>query len=424
MIFPSKSVRVHPGDTAAALPPLTAYQKRLFAFLGVATFFEGYDFFALTQVLRSLRQDFDLSHSDAGWLVAVVNFGTVLAYLLVGRADRWGRRRVLTLTILGYTLFTLLSGFAPNVWVFALFQMLGRVFLIGEWATSMVIAAEEYPAARRGMVIGVISATAGLGSVVCVALVPPLTAHFGWRSVYFVAVLPLLLIAWARRSLRETERFAARKDVDSKRPFWAILTTPYRRRVLELGAIWFLTYVCTQNAVTFWKDYAIGERKMTDSSSGMVVALGVLVSMPLVFFAGKLFDIIGRRRGALVVYAALVVGVLGAYVLSGVGALSVVMILAIFGLNAVLTLLNTFTAELFPTELRGDAFMWANNLLGRIGYCLSPIAIGYVADDTGWGPALRASVVFPILALALLLWLLPETRGRELEQTSELGTPS
>ncbi len=412
------------GAPSVPLPPLTAYQRRLFLFLGVATFFEGYDFFALTQVLRSLRVEFELSHSDTGWLVAVVNSGTVLAYTIVGKADRWGRRRVLTVTILGYTLFTLLSGFSPNVWAFGLLQMIARIFLIGEWATSMVIAAEEFPAARRGMVIGVVSATAGLGSVFCVAVVPPLTAHFGWRSVYFVAVLPLLLVAWARRDLRETERFAARTDVDKGRPVWAILKTPYRRRVLELGAIWFLTYVCTQNAVTFWKDYAQGELHMTDSKASLVVALGVLVSMPLVFFAGKLFDIIGRRRGALIVYGALLFGVLGAYTLTGIPALCATMVLAIFGLNAVLTVLNTFTAELFSTEHRGDAFMWSNNLLGRIGYVLSPIAIGYIGNETGWGPALRMSVIFPALGLALLLWLLPETSRRELEQTSELGAGS
>ena len=61
------------------------------------------------------------------------------------------------------------------MWVFAIMQMVARIFLIGEWATSMVIAAEEFPAERRGMVIGVVSATAGLGSVVCAGVVPPLT---------------------------------------------------------------------------------------------------------------------------------------------------------------------------------------------------------------------------------------------------------
>jgi putative MFS transporter len=412
------------GAPGAPPPPLSAYQRRLFAFLGVATFFEGYDFFALTQVLPHLRETFALDQAATGWLIGLVNFGTMLAYLLVGKADRWGRRRVLSVTILGYTLFSVLSGLAPNVWAFGVMQMIARIFLIGEWATSMVMAAEEFPASRRGTVIGVVSAAAGLGSVICAVVVPPLTSAFGWRSVYFVGAVPLLLLAWARRGLRETERFRARPPEERARSIFAMLGGPYRRRVLELGAIWFLTYVCTQNVVTFWKDYALRDLGIAESRTTLVISLGAGVSMPLVFFAGKLFDSLGRRLGAVIVYLALIGGVLGAFTLHGTAALVVSMIVAIFALNSVLTLLNTFTTELFPTALRGDAFLWTNNLIGRIGYVASPIVAGHLARDGGWGPVMRVSVVFPAIALGLLLWLLPETSRRELEQTSDLGARS
>lgn len=406
------------ADAARAVEePLTPYQRRLFAFLGVATFFEGYDFFALTQVLPSIRAAFELDRAQAGYLVGAINLGTLLAYLLVSRADRWGRRRVLSVTILGYALFTFLSGLAPNVWVFAGFQLLARIFLIGEWATSMVIAAEEFPAGRRGMVLGVISATSSLGAVICAGVVPLVTRLASWRAVYLVGVVPLLLMAWARRDLRETRRYEE-STREPERPLLAIFGTPYRRRVLELAAIWFFTYVCTQNAVTFWKDYALRELRIADGAAATVVTLGAVVSMPLVFFAGKLFDLVGRKAGAVFVYATVVLGVLGVYRFEGQALLIVSMIVAMFGLSAVLTLLNTVTTELFPTELRGDAFVWSNNVLGRIGYVASPFVLGELARDRGWGPVLRGSIVFPALSLVLLLLWLPETRGRELEQTA------
>ena len=78
---------------------LSPYQKKLFFFLSVATFFEGFDFLALTQILPELRADWGLTKSTAGILVAFINAGTILAYLLVRKADAWGRRRVLTITI-------------------------------------------------------------------------------------------------------------------------------------------------------------------------------------------------------------------------------------------------------------------------------------------------------------------------------------
>jgi putative MFS transporter len=397
---------------------LDAYQKRLFFFLSVATFFEGYDFFALTQVLPHLRTDLGLSHAGASRLLGFINVGTVLAYLLIGRADVWGRKKVLSVTIFGYTILTALSGLAPNVYAFALFQMLARIFLIAEWATSMVIAAEEFPAERRGMVMGVIGAAAGLGSVVCVGVVPPLTAAFGWRSVYFVGVFPLLLMAFARRGLRETRRFAEAKPRESKTSFFAVWRSPFRKRVIELGAIWFMTYMATQNAVSVWKDYALTELHLAENRASLAMMIAALVAMPIVFFSGKLIDLIGRRRGAAVILLSTSAGVLGSYTLTSFWPLTLSLTFAVVGVSAVLTVLNAFTTELFPTDLRSNAFAWSNNLLGRIGYWLSPFLIGEIAQSTGWATPLRWTAVFPVIALGLVLWRLPETRGKELEDSA------
>ena len=402
-------------------PAFSAHQKRLFVFLSVANFFEGYDFFAISQLLTSIRGTYGLTERQGTWLIALINFGTILAYLLVRRADRWGRRQVLSVTIAGYALFTFLSAWAPNAVLFGLLQMVARIFLIGEWATSMVVAAEEYPAERRGMVIGVVSASGGLGSIVCAGVVPlMLKTPLGWRSVYLVGVVPLLLVMYARRGLKETQRFTDAAAANRPQaPLFGILQGPHRRRVLQLGAIWFLSYICTNNAVTFWKEFALKERGLTHGQTGMIVSVAAVVSMPLVFFAGRMLDVIGRRRGAAIIYVATVLGVLGAYTFWGVVPLLLCMTIGIFGINAVLTVLNTFMTELFPTEVRGNAVAWSNNLIGRIGYCLSPIAIGQVVEQYGWGVPLRFSVVFPLIALGLIFLWLPETRARELEDISK-----
>jgi putative MFS transporter len=403
------------------IPAFSAYQKRLFVFLSVANFFEGYDFFAISQLLPSIRASFGLTEQQGTWLISLINFGTILAYLLVRRADRWGRRRVLSVTIAGYALFTFLSAWAPNAVLFGLLQMVARIFLIGEWATSMVIAAEEYPAERRGMVIGVVSASGGLGSIVCAGVVPMLLkTPLGWRSVYLVGVIPLLLVMYARRGLKETQRFTdAAAAGPQQGSLLEILRGPHRRRVLQLGAIWFLSYICTNNAVTFWKEFALKERGLTHGQTGLIISVAAVVSMPLVFLAGRMLDVIGRRRGAAIIYLATILGVLGGYTFWGVVPLLVCMTIGIFGINAVLTVLNTFMTELFPTEVRGNAVAWSNNLIGRIGYCLSPLAIGQVVQQYGWGVPLRISVVFPLIALGLIFLWLPETRARELEETAK-----
>ncbi|MEZ4251836.1 MAG: hypothetical protein R3B99_26800 [Polyangiales bacterium] len=75
------------------------------------------------------------------------------------------------------------------------------------------------------------------------------------------------------------------------------------------------------------------------------------------------------------------------YTLEGLWPLTFALMLGIFASSAYLPILNGYTAELFPTRLRGMAFAWSNNLLGRLGYVLSPVAVGFIVRETdAFGP--------------------------------------
>ncbi len=406
-----------------AAVPFSPYQRRLLFFLSVATFFEGYDVFAIAQILPSVRAEFGLTKADGGALLSVIGLGSILAYLLVRKADEWGRRRVLTVTIAGYTLCSLLTAASPNVFVFGALQLAARIFLTGEYAVAMVYAAEEYPAERRGLVIGVIQTFAVFGGIACAGLVPILLkTQLGWRAVFLVGGAPLVVVALARRSIRETERFTKSRAAasDLARSLLRIFRSPYRGRVLKLALLWCVTYVGTQNAIAFWKEFATSERGFTDAEVGKSLSVAAVVSLPLLFGVGKIIDRVGRRLGAVFLFSIASVGVFCSYTLTSRLGLTLALIAGIFGTNAVLPIMNAFTTELFPTHLRSDAFAWSNNLMGRAGFLASPLLIGYAAGHVGWGKAVAATSIFPIVALALIWLILPETRGKELEETSRV----
>ena len=86
-----------------------SYQRKLFWWLSVANFFDGFDMIALSQILPQIREEFDLDRAAAGWLFAVVNLGTVLAFFLIRKADKIGRKTLLQWSVGGYALFTALS---------------------------------------------------------------------------------------------------------------------------------------------------------------------------------------------------------------------------------------------------------------------------------------------------------------------------
>ena len=399
--------------------PLTAYQRRLFLFLSIACFFEGYDYFAVAQVLPNLRTSLGLTPREAGWLLAASNCGTILAALLVHRADVWGRRRVLTLTIAGYTLASLASGLAPNAWWFGAAQLASRLFLTAEWAVAAVYAAEEFPAARRGQVIGVIQAVASLGAIVCAGVTPLLLKTGpGWRSVFLVGTVPLCIIAYGRRGLRETARFAAGAVAGAAHGGLLPPMPQPRGRTLLLALLWGLTYLCTQSAILFWKEFAVAERGFSDAQVGQCLTIAALAAMPLTFLAGEVLDRIGRRPGAVLIYSAAMVGVWGSYQLHSQAALTAALVLAILGTTAVLPVLSAYTAELFPTARRGAAFAWSNHLLGRLGFVAAPLLVGELAHRRGFGFAVSLTPLSLGAALVLLCALLPETGRRELEETA------
>ncbi len=319
-------------------------------------------------------------------------------------------------------MFSLLTGLAPNVFVFAGCQLLARVFLVAEYAVSVVYAAEEFPKDRRGLAIGLIEAFSSLGTITCAGLVPLFLSTAARVADHLLRRRhPLVLVALARRGLRETARFerlALERKHEEAQPFTRILSSEYRGRMLKLALIWGLMFVCVQNAVTFWKTFATRERGLTDGQVGTSIMIAAIVAMPFVFTSGKLLDAVGRRKGAVIAFALASAGVFGGYSLRSHAGLTAALALCIFGGSAVLPVLNAYTTELFPTHLRSDALAWSNNLLGRTAYMLSPVFLGIAAERVGWGPAMSATVIFPLIALGLILWFLPETRGKELEETA------
>src|SRR5438094_4295431 len=104
--------------------------------LSVATFLEGYDNFVLALVLPLVLADLGGSEAEAGLIRAIVGVGSVLGFVLASQGDRIGRRRLLLITIVGYTCATTLTAVSPNLTWLAAAQFIAQIFLASEWAVA------------------------------------------------------------------------------------------------------------------------------------------------------------------------------------------------------------------------------------------------------------------------------------------------
>src|SRR5271156_4825314 len=228
-----KSVRI---GFLGRTPPFTQRQRRVFWIASTAGFFDQYDRALLSLALKQIQ---------AGLKIAESQLGAMLSLLMPPFADVFGRRRLLLYTIFGYTIFTALIAIAPNERTFVAFEMIARAFAGAEAAIAMVIVAEEVDAAHRGWAIGLLSAVSNVGyGLAAIVFAFINTIPYGWRGLYAIALLPLVLIIPLRRSLPESARFEKEK-LEGMRPvkIWepvAQLYSAYPGRLMMMLAIAFL----------------------------------------------------------------------------------------------------------------------------------------------------------------------------------------
>src|SRR4051812_46242647 len=113
---------------------LEPQHRFLLAVLGMTSFFEGYDRGVVSLALKQIRATFHLTQGSASLWLTLLYVGALPALAITRYADRLGRRRLLVVSITGYTIATGCTAFAPNIGAFVLFQFTARVFLNAESA--------------------------------------------------------------------------------------------------------------------------------------------------------------------------------------------------------------------------------------------------------------------------------------------------
>ena len=413
------------SDAAAERTP--AYRRKLLLLLSSATFFEGYDNFVLSFVLALVLVDLGGTEAEAGWIRALVGLGAVVAFLLSAQADRIGRRRLLLITIVGYTASAALTALSPNLVWLATAQFAAQVFLGAEWAVAVTIVVEDFPSHERGRALGIVTSMNTLGGILVglLAFVGLQSTPLGWRAFFVVGLIPLVLIAIGRRSMRETERYeAVRADPSSEHLDHTSLWEPWRREfrsnVLAVGLLTFFRHAAVAAAAFWWAYYAQQEVGMSVSLSGLyLAAAGVLGAVGFIA-AGRLMDRFGRRP----TFVAYMLGTLAfgtwLFQIRSAALMLPVLCAAIFcGLGSV-AMTSAFSTEPFPTYVRSRAAAWCRNAFEVVGGIVGPLVVGLLGDHVSGpvgsiGDAMSLTIVALIPpAIFLTLVYVPETMDEDL----------
>ncbi len=360
--------------------------------------------------LPLIGKEFHLGAGALGVLSSVVFAGSFGVLVLLPLADRVGRRPILAITILGYTVATVATAFSRGVFDFAAYQFVARIFLGAEYALAAIVLVETLPAERRGRALGLVSsmsafgqAGAGIGFLVVVA------AGASWRSLYLVGIVPLVLVARARRDLPETASWTGRRTP------MASLAGLNLRWLWGSAAVSFLFAVFPTAVTTFASFLVLNEWKWNLKSINPAYVLVWVVAVSGFFVAGRLMDSVGRRPTAVVFLAGASLAGLIAFHQGTTPGRVLGLGLVIFFLTGSTPCVAAYATELFPPESRGraGAVLRVANIAGA---GVAPALTGLLSDHVGGvGPALSLVGLSYVTAAVLVGTLLPETRGREAE---------
>lgn len=363
----------------------------------------------LSQVLTFVAADLgDGSRSEQAVILSVARVGVVVTFAALVLADRLGRRRIALWSFGIAVVLTLATGFAPGLAAFTVLQLFARNLAVAGLLAVDTIVVEELPAGSRAMASGLGALSYGLGAGFVVISLPLADlGPAGWRLTFGVALVCVPVLVDAARRLPESRRFE-RVAAEPRRATGRVRGA----RLLLLGVLFFALNVLVAPASQLQNDYLRTERGF----SGLLISVFVIATSTPggigVLVGGRWADTRGRR-------AALVPGLLAVggftawfFAVSGPPMWVASLLSSLVGGLAVASL-GVIGPELFPTARRGGA-RGTIATIAVVGSTCGLLLAGFGVDRSGYGPTFALLALGPLLAAGLAM-LIPETRGRELE---------
>ena len=413
----------------AWLRDLSAHERKTMLACWGGWTLDGFDQQLYSYVVPTVIAVWGISTGAAGTIGTVTvitsSFGGWFAGAL---ADRYGRVRMLQIAILWYSIFTFLCGFAQNFEQLFILRGLHGLGFGGEWATGAVLMGEVIRDKYRGRGVGFVQTGAavgpGMAALVYAGLYAVLPEAIAWRALFWVGILPALLVLWIRRSIPESAAYQARRE-DAARPGIAHLLSAFRGPYLWLTVKVSLMVMGAQGgvwAVNFWMPtYLRTVRHLTASGTGLYVAVQALGALFGFLLGAYLADAIGRKWTFMISAVATIVMVL-VYLYVPIGDLG----LLLLGIPLNMAILMKFApmgpymTELYPTSIRGTGQGFCYNAGRAIGSVFMT-AIGFATAVMPLGTAIAVFSTIAHGLMIVMLLVLPETRGRSI---ASLETPA
>jgi len=468
-------------DAYAASPPgaftalddgrITRFQRKIMFVSGMGFFTDAYDLFVVGIVVALLRPEWGLSTTQVSLLNSATLAASAAGAIVFGRiADILGRKKIYGYEVLILAIGALASAFAPNFWILLVCRAILGIGIGGDYPVSATIMSEYSGKRTRGRMVGLVFAMQGAGLLVGPLLASGLLASglpgsLVWRILLAFGAIPGLAVFWMRRQIQETPRFAmaggaadeaeaairaatAGDAAGAARPAAPESAAPESAARHPQGALEGFAVLARHRRMLLWLIGTAGAWALLDfcyygnsisapeildllnpaasllHNTLVQLAIFAVFAVPGYIAAILLLDRSGRRKIQVLGFAmmALMFGLIGLIPAVTVNAVPFVLLYGVsyffteFGPN---TTTFVYPAEIFPVDVRTTAHGISAGV-GKLGAFAGAYLFPVMLDSSlGIRGAEIVAGAVALAGLVLTVLLLPEPRGRSLEDLAD-----
>ena len=382
---------------------------------------DAFDFMIYTFVIPTLIATWGLSKGQAGMIATSALLMSALGGWVAGAlSDRFGRVRVLQITIAWFACFTFLCGFTQSFGQLLVVRSLQGLGFGGEWAVGSVMIGEMIRAQHRGKAVGTVQSGWAVGwgaaALMFAVLFSWLPDDIAWRALFWTGLAPALLVFYIRRHVKDPEVFTATRARTMAQPAnFLDIFSPALLRITVLTSLMATGMQGGYYAVTIWlPTYLKTVRGLSVIGTGGYLAVIISGALAGYLTAAWLSDHIGRRN-TFFLFAACSALTAVTYTLLPISDAQMLVLgfpLGFF-VSGNFSGVGAYFTELFPSRVRGSGQGFAYNFGRGIG-ALFPALVGILSASMPLGRAIGIFAGSAFVVVIIAVALLPETRGKQL----------
>ena len=360
---------------------MTKYQRKVLLSTSAGIALENMDIMFLAFSLSSMIATFNISGTQAGLIATITNLGMLVGGIFFGlMADKYGRVKVFSQTVILFSIASLLMYFASNIYLVYLFRFIAGIGAGGEYGACMSLISESFSKKQIGRASSVAAIGAQVGAALAAILAAVIIPLFGWKMLYVIGVLPVLMVLFIRKGLKEPEAFEETKETGKKTK----LSHLFQTKQLAWQTTGLSLMVTVQIAGYFglmnWLPSIMQAQLGLSVSGSSLWMISTILGMSLGMMT---FGIIMDKGGPTIAFGLfLICSSLSVFLLvlaHSQWSLVAAAVAVGYFINGMYGGYGAIISSLYPTEIRATANNFIMNL-GRAVGGFSSIVIGFLMD--------------------------------------------